>query len=150
FEVEFTGKFNAPVAGTYNFDTGSDDGSMIWIDGNQVVSNNAFQPVTVKSGSANLTAGLHDIVIAFYQGTGGWGLYADVQVPGGTLQRIPNSMLSGSGPTNFQIGSLSGGGTFALGSSSLTIGGGANNGVFTGAFSATSQITVTKVGANSQ
>ncbi len=85
FEAVFTGLFNAPTAGSYTFDTGSDDGSMIFIDGNVVVNNNFAQPVTVRSGTVNLTQGAHNIVIAFYQAGGGYGLYADVQVPNGTL-----------------------------------------------------------------
>ena len=96
FEAVFTGQFNAPTAGSYTFDTGSDDGSMIFIDGNVVVNNNFVQPVTVRSGSVSLTQGIHNIVIAFYQAAGGYGLYADVQVPNGTL-RAPAERLAQRG-----------------------------------------------------
>ncbi len=114
FEAVFTGLFNAQTAGSYTFDTGSDDGSMIFIDGNVVVNNNAIQGVTVRSGTVSLTQGMHNIVIAFYQAGGGYGLYADVQVPNGTLQRMPDALLSGVATNNFQIGSLAGGGTVGL------------------------------------
>ena len=57
---------------------------MLFIDGNVVVNNNNFQGITVISGTVNLTAGEHNIVIAYYQGGGGYGLYADVQIPGGS------------------------------------------------------------------
>ena len=56
----------------------------------------------------------------------------DVQAPGGTLQRIPNALLSGAATTSFQIGSLAGGGTLALGANSLTVGGANHNASFTG------------------
>ena len=113
FVAVFTGLFDAPTTGSYTFDTGSDDGSMLFIDGNTVVNNNNFQGVTTNSGTVTLTAGEHNIVIAFYQGGGGYGLYADVQLPGGTLERLPDSLLSSIAPTNVQFGSLSGAGTIA-------------------------------------
>ncbi len=150
FEAVFTGQFNAPTAGTYTFDTGSDDGSMIFIDGNVVVNNNFVQPVTVRSGTVSLTQGIHNIVIAFYQAGGGYGLYADVQVPNGTLQRLPNSMLSGVAPSNLQIGSLAGGGTVALGANSVTVGGANDNASFTGTLTAIGNAGLTKIGAGSQ
>ena len=150
FEAVFTGLFNAPTAGSYFFDTGSDDGSMIFIDGNVVVNNNAFQPVTVRSGTVSLTKGAHNIVIAFYQGGGGYGLYADVQVPNGTLQRLPNALLSGIATSNFQIGSLAGGGTVALGANALTVGGANHNASFTGTFTGSGDADITKIGAGTQ
>ncbi|OGV70303.1 MAG: hypothetical protein A2283_03430, partial [Lentisphaerae bacterium RIFOXYA12_FULL_48_11] len=104
-EVRWTGQFNAPVDGEYTFYTASDDGSVLFIDGILVVNNNFFQGVVERSGTATLSAGLHDIVIAFYQGGGGYGMYANVTIPGGSKQLIPNSMLSVG---NMSIGSLSG------------------------------------------
>jgi autotransporter-associated beta strand protein len=150
FEAVFTGLFNAQTAGLYTFDTGSDDGSMIFIDGNVVVNNNFFQPVTVRSGSVTLTQGMHNIAIAFYQAAGGYGLYADVQVPNGTLQRIPNALLSGTATNNSQIGSLAGGGAVALGANSLTVGGANHNASFTGTLTGTGEANVTKAGTGSQ
>ena len=95
------------------------------VDGNAVVFNNAFQPLTVRSGSVPLTQGSHSIFIAYYQGGGQYGMYADVQVPGGTLQRIPNALLNTY--ANLQIGSLGGAGSVVIaGSNSLTVGGSNN------------------------
>lgn len=107
FEVRWTGKFNAPSAGTYTFSTTSDDGSMLWIDGSNVVSNNAFQGLTTRSGTLSLSAGLHDIVVAYYQGNNTYGFYVDVILPGGSSQRLPTSLLQ-FGATAFAIGPLSG------------------------------------------
>ncbi len=61
-------------AGTAGFTTRSDDGSMLFIDGNSVVNNNAYQGMTNKSGNGTYTGGLHQIEIGYYQGTGGAGL----------------------------------------------------------------------------
>jgi autotransporter-associated beta strand protein len=151
FEGVWTGNFNAQTTGTYAFDTGSDDGSMIFIDGNVVVNNNAFQGVTQKGGTVNLTAGLHSIVIAFYQGGGGYGLYADVTVPGGSSQRLPLSLLSypGGSSTNLTIGSLTGGGSVMLGVfGALTLGTDNTNQTFSGVISGPN--SVTKVGTGTQ
>ncbi|HUI06165.1 MAG TPA: autotransporter-associated beta strand repeat-containing protein [Verrucomicrobiae bacterium] len=122
FEVRWTGTFNAPTSGTYTFDTASDDGSMLWIDGSLVVSNNAFQGLTTRSNVVSLAAGPHAIVVGYYQGDNLYGLYADLATPGNGLQRLPNSLLQ-YGATVYSIGSLSGdpGSAVNLGSYSLTI-----------------------------
>jgi autotransporter-associated beta strand protein len=119
FEAYYSGYFYAPTQGVYTFDTGSDDGSMIFINGQTVVNNNSFQSITVRSGTVSLAAGPNPIVIGYYQGSGSYGLYADVTLPGGSSQRLPNSLLSG-GTT---IGSLTGdaGSTVQLSSGWLTV-----------------------------
>ena len=76
-EVVWTGNFTANVAGSYIFTTGSDDGSRLWIDGSGptnttgatlVVDNWFDQGTTYRSGTITLSAGLHTIAIAFYNG----------------------------------------------------------------------------------
>ena len=49
FVAIWSGQFTAATAGSYTFDTASDDGSMLFIDGNVVVSNNNFQGVTTQT-----------------------------------------------------------------------------------------------------
>jgi autotransporter-associated beta strand protein len=121
FEARWTGKFNAPTAGTYTFGTASDDGSVLFIDGALVVDNNFFQGETRRTGTVALQPGSHDIVVAYYQAGGGLSFRADVTVPGGMTQNIPNSMLSVH--TNASIGSLNGGAgsTVTLNGGRLTI-----------------------------
>ncbi|HLX61155.1 MAG TPA: PA14 domain-containing protein, partial [Planctomycetota bacterium] len=91
--ARFDGFINLPLSGQYNFGTTSDDGSMLWIDGNLVVNNNFFQGSTRRTGSAALTAGIHSITVGFYQGGGGYGLLVDYTPPGGAVTTIPNSIL---------------------------------------------------------
>src|SRR5258706_2179083 len=93
YGAKWAGKINFTNAGLTNFFTASDDGSMIFIDGQQVVYNNFFQGTVERSGSINLTAGLHDIVIAYYQGTGRAEVTASWQPAGGAKQVIPSSVL---------------------------------------------------------
>jgi autotransporter-associated beta strand protein len=109
----WTGIFFAPVAGTYEFDCPSDDNSSLFIDSNLLLFQ--FGSAT-RVGSVNLSAGAHAIEIAWENGGGGYGLWADVQLPGTTaFQRLPNSLMGTIPPTLLQIGALSGSGTVNLG-----------------------------------
>ena len=89
----FTGKIRIDSAGATTFFTASDDGSAIFIDGQRIVNNNAFQGANSRQGTITLTAGLHDILMYFYEGGGGAGLLAEYTPAGGTRQTIPNSVL---------------------------------------------------------
>ena len=53
--IMIPGTGTAPVP--INFATTSDDGSMLYIDGNVVVNNNNFQPANQATGIADLTPG---------------------------------------------------------------------------------------------
>ncbi len=71
----FDGWIYIEADGTYDFNTESDDGTMIWIDGEEVVHNNHYQGYngSLQSGSAFLEEGYHQIYMGFYEGTGGAG-----------------------------------------------------------------------------
>ena len=89
-DIMIPGTGNAPVP--INFATTSDDGSMLYIDGNAVVNNNNFQAATQATGIANLTPGLHGIDVEYYQGGGGATMDLQWDPTGGTnFIDIPNS-----------------------------------------------------------
>src|SRR5262249_11188408 len=112
---------------------------MIFIDRDAAVFNNFSQPITVRSGTLPLTQGPHSIMIAFYQGGGQYGLFADVQIPGGSLVRLPNAYLNTF--ANLQIGSLGGAGNVMTGGSdTLTVGGRNNSSPFAGNFPASGSL----------
>jgi autotransporter-associated beta strand protein len=102
FVAHLSGKFNAPTSGEYTFSTRSDDGNVLWIDGQPVLDNNRSQGATTpRVGTINLSAGQHDITFGYYQGTGGSGFSVGVTLPGqgqtytiNSEQQLPNSMLS--------------------------------------------------------
>jgi autotransporter-associated beta strand protein len=103
------GTGSAPVP--INFATTSDDGSMLYIDGNAVVDNNNFQGATLATGMADLTPGLHTIDIEYYQGYGGASMDVEWDPTGGTnFVDIPNSAFGA--PVNGLI--KSGTGTLTL------------------------------------
>ncbi len=98
-EARWYGDIMIPGTGTtpvpINFATTSDDGSMLYIDGNAVVNNNNFQGATQATGLANLTPGLHTIDVEYYQGGGGATLDVQWDPTGGTnFVDIPNSAFS--------------------------------------------------------
>ena len=72
----WTGQIEITTAGNYTFTTRSDDGSVLFINGQEVVDNNNFQGMTNRSGTVFLAAGMHDISIGFYEGGGGAGVQA--------------------------------------------------------------------------
>ena len=59
---------------TYTFATRSDDGSMLFVNGQTVVNNNNYQGMTTRSGTVSETAsGYYPIEVGYYQGGGGAG-----------------------------------------------------------------------------
>ncbi len=98
-EARWYGDILIPGTGTspvpINFATTSDDGSMLYIDGNAVVNNNNFQAATQATGLVDLTPGLHNIDVEYYQGGGAAVMDAQWDPTGGSnFVDIPNSALS--------------------------------------------------------
>ena len=71
FSADMQGYFEIPATGSYTFNTGSDDGSYLFIDGLLVVNNGFFQGYGVRQGTVNLTAGDHPFELLYFQGGGG-------------------------------------------------------------------------------
>ena len=123
FDVIWYGQIIIPEDGTYQLRTSSDDGSMIYIDGELVVANQGrhdrqWSEDSDWDGSGpvddpiTLTAGIHDIAITFYEVGGGDIMVAQIKMPGSsTFVALPNSMLR---PEMFQIGALSGEGALTV------------------------------------
>ena len=85
-----TGTTPVPI----NFATISDDGSMLYIDGNAVVDNNNFQGATQATGMVDLTPGLHTIDVEYYQGSGAASMDLQWDPAGGTdFVDIPNAVF---------------------------------------------------------
>jgi autotransporter-associated beta strand protein len=77
----WTGVLNVAAGGSYTFSTASDDGSLLYLDGQQLVQNDFAQGLTERFGSVSLTPGLHSLIVKFGQGTGGGGMHAYYQGP---------------------------------------------------------------------
>src|SRR5580692_10086192 len=68
FAIDYTGRFWITEPGTYNFSLLSDDGSKLYIDDQVVIENDFQHPPLEKMGSVELSAGLHQIRVSYFQG----------------------------------------------------------------------------------
>jgi mono/diheme cytochrome c family protein len=71
FAVRFTGLIDVPVDGEYEFHLGSDDGSILRIDGDVVVDNGGLHGMLWKTGSRTLTKGQHAFDLVMWEISGG-------------------------------------------------------------------------------
>lgn len=70
FAVTLEGWLRVPADGLYEFALSSDDGSVLWIDGQKGVDNDGYHGPDAKQGVAALRAGLHRVKVVMFQGTG--------------------------------------------------------------------------------
>lgn len=91
FGADILGCLNVVADGDYTFTLNSDDGSMLYIDGNLAVDNGGPHGPLAVSNTVSLTGGMHTLQVQFYEDFGGpSGLdlilpsgvsYADCHVP---------------------------------------------------------------------
>ncbi|HET7119194.1 MAG TPA: PA14 domain-containing protein, partial [Hanamia sp.] len=79
--------------GKYTFYTESDDGSKLYIDGNEVVNNDGSHGVISNSGDIELTKGGHAIRVEYFNSLGGFWLDAYYKGPDLCKQIIPANKL---------------------------------------------------------
>jgi hypothetical protein len=70
FGVDYRGRFNVRAAGYYTFRLLSDDGSVLYIDGEQVIDNDGQHPPRSQKMSLPLSKGEHQFRLLYYQGPG--------------------------------------------------------------------------------
>jgi hypothetical protein len=83
FMIEYTGVFTVARDGSYAFRLHSDDGSYLFIDGQQVIDNDGKHEPWSRRGSIQLTAGEHHLKLLYAQTTDRMALQLYVRVPGG-------------------------------------------------------------------
>lgn len=91
FAIRFDGYLHIEHEGSYIFRIGSDDGSRLFIDGNQVADADGVHPHETKKGSVSLTKGAHPIRVEYFQGGGEWTL--DVTLDGAGTPKQPVDRL---------------------------------------------------------
>lgn len=96
YAIRWTGAIDVPTDGSYTFYTRSDDGSRLYIDGALIVDNDGLHAVQEEDGTISLTAGCHDIVIEFFENTGGNVMETLWEGPGIAKQAIPDAALRNS------------------------------------------------------
>ena len=84
---------DVPKSGNYSFYITSDDGSRLYIDGEELINNDGPHGMVTKSGTVSLTTGLHSIRINYFDSGGGDGLAVEWSGPGFNRQPIPSDRL---------------------------------------------------------
>jgi len=70
FAIDYSGKFWIETPGLYRFRLVSDDGAMLYIDGQLIADNDGVHSTTVRLGSIRLAGGNHTIRVPYFQGPG--------------------------------------------------------------------------------
>ena len=107
FAFVWQGYITIPAAGTYTFETVSDDGSKLYFNSlysstaNATVNNDGLHAPVSATGTVNvLAAGTYPISIAFFEYDGGEQMQVYWTGPNITRQPIPNSAFSTTAPSS--------------------------------------------------
>ncbi|MFT5130839.1 MAG: azurin, partial [Rhodothermales bacterium] len=92
---KYEGFIQAPTSGSYSFGLSSDDGSMLYINGKEIIDNDGNHGMVRKEGKVTLAGGPHRIVITYYDSSGGDGLTLDWTPPGGKKEYVPAKAFTG-------------------------------------------------------
>lgn len=99
YGLRFEGFLKVDKEGDYHFHLGSDDGSILSIDGQKVADSDGIHPHTVNSGHARLTKGMHALRVDYFQGGGEATLTLEFEGPGVPRQDVNGSVyLTEKGP----------------------------------------------------
>lgn len=111
FEAAWLGKIRVPFAGRYRFRMYGDDGLVLGVDNVQLVARNYWAD-RWEEAEIDLDAGLHDILVGYYQSASGYGLKLEYTMANNPHYSYPlsNSWLVAES----RIGTLSGSGPVAL------------------------------------
>jgi YVTN family beta-propeller protein len=96
FSARWKGQISVPASGSYVFQTVSDDGVRLWINGAQLINNwTDHAPATNNSAAVTLSAGQrYDVTLEYYERTNGAVAKLNWQTPGTTtFVPIPASQL---------------------------------------------------------
>lgn len=92
--ARWTGQIKIEKAGKYTFFTNSDDGSRVFIDGQQIVDNGGAHGATEKSGEVELSAGAHELKVDYFENDQGALCVFSWQGPNIEKQVVPADVLS--------------------------------------------------------
>lgn len=89
FAIRFRAKLRIDEAGTYMFHLNSDDGSRLFVGRRRIIDNDGSHGPIEVSGAIDLTAGLHDITVEYFDDHGGEAL--ELSMTGPDKRRVPIS-----------------------------------------------------------
>jgi alpha-L-fucosidase len=93
FAFEFSGFIKIDKDAIYTFFTDSDDGSILYIDDEEVVNNDGEHGNAEKSGKVALKKGFHKIKVVYFDSGGGNDLKVYLQADGGKKEELPALIL---------------------------------------------------------
>jgi hypothetical protein len=99
FIVEQTRVFVAPTTGAYDFQTTSDDGSWLWVDGAAVVVNAGLHEAGSITGTVSLEAGRHVLSFKYFERSGSAVAGYSLRAPGASDFGQPIEGLGGRDTT---------------------------------------------------
>ena len=102
FATRQTAGLAVPASGRYVFTITSDDGSRLYLDGKLLINNDGLHGMVAKSGAVELIAGVHEIVVTYFDNGGGDGLVIQWEGPGMARQQIAPHMLRPKGGANLR------------------------------------------------
>ncbi len=94
FGLVFTGFLELPAAGSWKIHVASDDGTRLFVAGNQVIDNDGEHAMQERSATLELPAGRHPVRLEYAQGKGDKGLAVFFEGPGTPRQVVPASAWS--------------------------------------------------------
>lgn len=69
--ARYSGDFTVETAGTYTFYLTSDDGSVLYVNGEELILNDGIHAAVEKTATVTLGAGTHDIEVRYFEAAGG-------------------------------------------------------------------------------
>ncbi len=94
YSARHSGAIMVPDSGNWTFYLNSDDGSKLWIDDNEVVSNVGVHGMREISGTVWLSSGVHTLRTEFFEHGGHAGLILSWQGPNQSKQVVPPSAFT--------------------------------------------------------
>jgi glucose/arabinose dehydrogenase/plastocyanin/lysophospholipase L1-like esterase/HEAT repeat protein len=82
FALKFEGGLQVEKAGRYTFHLASDDGARLYLDGQELINHDGTHGPTTKKAGVDLSAGMHQLAVTYFQGTGGKALSLKWAGPG--------------------------------------------------------------------
>ena len=94
FGIVFKARFRIAREGKYRFFLGSDDGSRLKIDGEQVADSDGVHPLSFKSGDVDLIVGTHQFEVEYFESGGEQELRVEFEGPGVKRQTLEYALVS--------------------------------------------------------
>ncbi len=93
FSATWIGSLVTMTAGTYTFESVSDDGAWVYIDGRLVVDDGGRHAPRAARGAAQLERGVHEIFIQYFQDGGGYAFDLRWSIDGRRFEPVPTWAL---------------------------------------------------------